>query len=126
MIFNLIFEISCICAGILLAITQLDRLDGKSDFFNKIASVLKPFNVIIGIITLSIGILYLVNFKWVIFSIVGIACGLLLLPQQLTKLPLVGDSLAKLSRSINPYKVFVGDAAIILGVLGLLNMNPFG
>jgi hypothetical protein len=126
MIFNLIFEISCICAGILLAISQLDRLDGKSDFFNKIASVLKPFNVIIGIITLSIGILYLVNFKWVIFSIVGIVCGLLLLPQQLTKLPLVGDSLAKLSRSINPYKVFVGDAAIILGILGLLNMNPFG
>lgn len=126
MIFDLTFEIACICAGILLALNQLDRLDGESNFFNNIAAKLRPFNVIIGIITLGIGILYAINFKWFIFSLIGIACGLLLLPQQLTKVPAIGNFLLKLSKAIAPYKVFVGDAALVLGVLGLFGMNPFG
>lgn len=126
MIFDLLFEISCICAGILLALTHLDRLDGESNFFNNLASKLRPFNVLIGIITLGIGILYLLSFKWIIFSLIGIACGLLLLPQKLTKVPLIGNLLLKISNGINPYKIIIGDAAIILGILGLFGMNPFG
>jgi len=122
---SLIFEIACICAGILLAITQLDRIDGKSNFFNNIASTLKPFNTIIGIVTLAIGVLFLLKVKCVIFSLIGIACGLLLLPQQLAKFPLIGNLLVKLSNAINPYKVIVGDAALILSVLSLFKMNPF-
>lgn len=122
---TLIFEIACICAGILLALTHLDRLDGKSNFFNNIAAKLRPFNSVIGIATLVIGILFLLKVKCIIFSIVGIVCGLLLLPQQLAKLPLVGNFLVKLSYAINPYKVFVGDVALILGILSLFNMNPF-
>ncbi len=122
---TLIFEIACICAGILLALTHLDRLDGESNFFNKIAAKLRPFNAVIGIVTLAIGVLFLIKVKCVLFSIVGIACGLLLLPQQLAKVPLVGNLLVKLSNAINPYKVFVGDVALVLGVLSLFNMNPF-
>ncbi|MBT8393870.1 MAG: hypothetical protein HKO81_04410 [Flavobacteriaceae bacterium] len=122
---TLIFQIACICAGLLLAVTHLDIIDGESNFFNKIASKLKPFNTIIGVATLVIGILFLLKVKCVIFSIVGIVCGLLLLPQQLAKFPLIGDFLVKLSKTINPYKAIVGDAALILGVLGLFRMNPF-
>jgi len=125
MIIILIFKIACICAGILLALSHLDKLDGESNFFNNVAAKLRPFNSVIGIITLVIGILYLLKIKCIIFGIVGIACGLLLLPQQLAKVPLVGDLLVKLSNAINPYKVIVGDIAIILGVLSLFNMNPF-
>lgn len=122
---SLIFEIACICAGILLALTHLDKLDGESNFFNNVAAKLRPFNTVIGIVTLAVGILYLLKIKCVIFSIVGIACGLLLLPQQLAKVPLIGGFLVKLSNAINPFKVIVGDIAIILGVLSLFNMNPF-
>ncbi len=122
---SLIFEIACICAGILLALTHLDKLDGESNFFNNVAAKLRPFNSVIGIATLALGILFLIKIKCIIFSIVGIACGLLLLPQQLAKVPLIGNLLVKLSSSINPYKVIVGDIAIILGVLSLFNMNPF-
>ncbi len=122
---SLIFEIACICAGILLAVTHLDRIDGESNFFNNLASMLKPFNTIIGIVTLAIGILFLIKVKCVIFGLVGIACGLLLLPQQLAKFPLIGNLLVKLSNAINPYKVIVGDAALILSVLSLFKMNPF-
>ena len=125
MLINLIFEIACICAGILLAITALDRLDGKSNFFNNIAAKLKPFNTIIGLATLVIGIIYLLKIECIIFGAIGIACGLLLLPQQLTKVPGVGNSLLKVSNWLMPFKVIVGDAALIIGILGLFNMNPF-
>ena len=125
MLISLIFKIACICAGLLLAVTQLDRIDGKSNFFVNLAAKLKPFNVIIGILTLAIGILFLLKVKCVIFSIVGIACGLLLLPQQLGNVPLIGNFLVKVSNAISPYKVIVGDAALILAILSLFKMNPF-
>lgn len=122
---NLIFEIACICAGILLAITALDRLDGKSNFFNNIAAKLKPFNTVIGFATLIIGVIYLLKIECIIFGAIGIACGLLLLPQQLTNVPGIGSSLLKASNWLMPFKVIIGDAALFIGLLGLFNMNPF-
>ncbi|WP_053991335.1 hypothetical protein [Mangrovimonas sp. TPBH4] len=121
----LIFEIACICAGLMLAVTTLDRLDGKSNFFLNVAAKLQPLSPIIGVLTLAIGIIFIFKFNCIIFALVGIACGILLLPQQLSKVPGIGDSLFKLSQKINPYKVLIGDAALILGVLSLFNMNPF-
>jgi len=122
---NFIFQIACICAGILLAITALDRLDGKSNFFNNIAAKLKPFNAIIGFATLIIGILFLLQIKCILFALIGIAAGILLLPQQLAKIPGIGDNLVRLSEKMQVAKVIIGDAALILGVLGLLGLNPF-
>ncbi|WP_353778582.1 hypothetical protein [Winogradskyella sp. 3972H.M.0a.05] len=122
---NLAFEIACICAGILLAISHLDRLDGESNFFNNLAAKLKPFNAVIGFATLIIGVLYLFKWKCIIFALVGIACGLLLLPQRLAGVPAIGNTLVKLSNKIQPYKVIVGDIALVLGVLDILYMNPF-
>lgn len=121
----LIFKIACICAGLLLAVTHLDRIDGESNFFVNLAAKLKPFNVIIGVLTLAIGVIFLLKVKCMIFSIVGIACGLLLLPQQLGNFPLIGNFLVKVSNAIKPYQVIVGDAALILGILSLFKMNPF-
>lgn len=121
---SLIFKIACICAGILLAITALDRLDGESNFFNNIAAKLRPFNTLIGFATLVIGILYILKFKCIIFALVGIACGILLLPQQLAKVPGIGDSLVKASNKLQVFKVIIGDAAIILAILSFLGMNP--
>ena len=125
MLIDLTFEIACICAGILLAISHLDRLDGESNFFNKIAAKLKPFNAVIGFATLIIGVLYLIKIKCIVFALVGIACGLLLLPQRLSEIPMIGGGLVKLANKIQPYKVIVGDIAIILAILDMLYMNPF-
>lgn len=120
-----IFDIACICAGILLAVTHLDKLDGASDFFVNIANKLKPFNAIIGFATLIIGFLFLFKVKCFVFAIVGILCGILLLPQRISKIPGIGDSLLNFSNRLQPHKVIVGDIALILGILGIFNINPF-
>lgn len=122
---TLLFEISCICAGVLLAVTHLDQLDGKSDFFVKIANKLNPFNKIIGFAVLIIGLLFLLKIKCLFFALTGIFCGLLLLPQQMAEIPGIGEYLLKFSNQLKPYKIIVGDIALILGVLGLFNINPF-
>ena len=122
---TLIFEIACICAGILLAVTHLDKLDGASDFFVNIANKLKPFNTVIGFVVLIVGILFLLKIKCVVFAIVGILCGILLLPQRLSKIPGIGDNLLNFSNWLQPYKVIVGDIALILGLLSIFNINPF-
>lgn len=120
-----IFEIACICAGLLLAVAHLDIIDGESNFFNQVAAKLKPFNAVIGFATLIIGVLFIFKIKCIIFGLVGIACALLLIPQRLGRLPGIGDVLEKLSNKIQPHKAIVGDIALILGVLGLFNLNPF-
>ena len=63
--------------------------------------------------------------KCFVFGIVGIACALLLIPQRLGRIPGAGETLEKLSNKIQPHKAIVGDIALILGILGLLNLNPF-
>jgi hypothetical protein len=120
-----IFEITCICAGLLLAVEHLDKIDGPSDFFVNLAKKLKPFNAIIGFATLIIGILFLLKVKCFVFSIVGILCGIALLPQRLSKIPGIGDNLLSFSNWLQPHKVILGDIALILGILGLFNINPF-
>lgn len=122
---SLVFEIACIGAGILLAISHLDQLDGESTFFLNVANKLKPYNTAIGFATLIIGVLFLLKVKCFLFAIVGILCGLLLLPQQVSKVPGIGDSLLNVSNKLQPYKAIVGDIALILGVLGIFNLNPF-
>lgn len=124
MIFGFLFNIACICAGILLAITHLDRLDGSSDFFNNIAAKLRPLSATIGVATIIIGILFLLNWHCVIYALIGIICGIILLPHKLAKIPGIGDELYAFSGKMKVYQVLFGDAALILGILSLLGWNP--
>ena len=124
MIFGFLFNIACICAGILLAITHLDRLDGTSDFFNNIAAKLRPLSATIGITTIIIGIIFLFSWHCIIYALIGIICGIILLPQKLAKIPGIGDELYAFSGKMKVYQVLFGDAALILGILSLLGWNP--
>lgn len=119
---GLLFNLSLICGGILLGLTALDKLDGDSDFFNKIAKVLMPFNTIIGGVALVLGILGLLTSGGLIFDLVGILVGLLLLVDVLAKVPAVGEFLLKLSKKLIPFKVTIGIGALVIGILNLFNI----
>ncbi|MEM6684563.1 MAG: hypothetical protein AAF617_02115 [Bacteroidota bacterium] len=129
---ELIFKIGCVCAGILLGITALDKLDGESDFFNDIAKKLMPFSTIIGgaIIALAIFEILLIfgfdNDRHLFFNLIAIASGLLLLTHVLSKVPKIGDSLVEISKKLMPFKVVFGMALFILSLLRFLSIHPLG
>lgn len=123
---ELIFKIGCLCAGVLLGITALDKLDGESNFFNDIAKKLMPFTTIIGGGILGLGIYYLLHFDHMIFNLLAMASGILLLTHVLSQIPKIGDSLVKLSKTLMPFKVIVGVALLVLTVLRFLSIHPLG
>jgi hypothetical protein len=125
MILALIFKIACLCGGILLGITALDKLDGESDFFNDIAKKLMPFTTLIGGTVLGLGIFYLLHFDHLIFNLVAIASGLLLLTHVLSQVPTIGESLVKVSKKLKPFKVILGVSLFVLTLLRFLGIVLF-
>ena len=114
---GLLLTIANISGGILLALATLDKWDGESNFFNKIAGVLAPFQTVIGgaLVVLSI-----LKFRGnVLFSIIGILGGILLLTHVFSKVPALETSLRQLSAKLMPFKAVIGIALLVIGIMGL-------
>ena len=109
-----ILAIANIAGGILLGLATLDKWDGESNFFNKIAGVLAPFQTVIGgaLVVLPI-------FKFSLVGVVSILGGILLLTHVFGKVPALETSLRKLSAQLIPFKAIIGIALIVIGLLGL-------
>jgi len=116
---GLIFNIASIAGGILLGLAMLDKWDGDTNIFNKIAKFLSPFHVTIGGAMLGLGILNLISGAGLLANIVSILGGLLLLTHTLAKLPAVGEGLVKVSDKLSPYKAVIGVASLVLGIMRL-------
>ena len=114
---GLLLTIANITGGILLGLATLDKWDGESNFFNKIAGVLSPFQTIIGgaIIILPI----LVFWSNLLFNIASILGGILLLTHVFGKVPALESSLRKLSDKLMPFKAIIGIGLIIIGIISL-------
>ena len=114
---GLLFTIAKISGGVLLGLATLDKWDGESNFFNKIANVLAPFQTIIGGALIVLAIL---TFRSnILFSIASILGGILLLTHVFSKVPALETSLRKLSTKLMPFKAIIGIGLIVIGVLGL-------
>ncbi|MAZ29503.1 MAG: hypothetical protein CL868_20815 [Cytophagaceae bacterium] len=118
-----LYDLANICAGLILSISLLDRWDGEGNFFKKVSATLSPFAAIIGGICLVLGIVFLLRPFCAFHDITGIVAGLTLLSGSLSSIPGVGNGLEKLSRSLNPYRAVIGMIALIVGILGLLNIT---
>jgi len=112
--FGLLLTIANISGGILLGLATLDKWDGESNFFNKIAGVLAPFQTVIGGALVVLPIL-----KFSILGIVSILGGILLLTHVFGKVPALETSLRKLSDKLMPFKAIIGIALLVLGILSL-------
>ncbi|MFP4845447.1 hypothetical protein [Winogradskyella sp. PE311] len=114
---GLLLIIANISGGILLGLATLDKWDGESNFFNKIASFLAPFQTIIGCALIVLAILTF----WgnILFSVASILGGLLLLTHVFGKVPALETSLRKLSAKLMPFKAIIGIGLIAIGLWGL-------
>ncbi len=111
---GLLLTIANISGGILLGLATLDKWDGESNFFNKIAGFLAPFQTVIGGALVVLPIL-----KFSLIGIVSILGGVLLLTHVFGKVPALESSLRKLSEKLMPFKAVIGIAILVLGILGL-------
>ena len=114
---GLLLTIANISGGVLLGLATLDKWDGESNFFNKIAGVLAPFQTVIGgaLIVLAI----LVFWNGVLYNIVSILGGILLLTHVFGKVPALEASLRQLSAKLMPFKAIIGIALIVIGLIRL-------
>ncbi len=114
---GLLLTIASISGGLLLGLATLDKWDGESNFFNKIAGALAPFQTIIGG---ALVVLAILSFRSnLLFSIIRILGGLLLLTHVFGKVPALETSLRQLSAKLMPFKAIIGIGLIVIGVLGL-------
>ena len=113
---GLLYTIAKISGGILLGLATLDKWDGESNFFTKIANALAPFQTSIGggLIVLAI-LTFRGNLLYSILSILG---GILLLTLAFGNVPSLEASLHKLSDKLMPFKAVIGIALIVIGILG--------
>jgi hypothetical protein len=113
----LLLTIASISGGLLLGLATLNKWDGESNFFNKIASKLAPFQTIIGG---ALVVLAILTFRSsLLFSITRILGGLLLLTHVFGKVPALETSLRQLSAKLMPFKAIIGIGLIAIGVLSL-------
>lgn len=114
---GLLLTIANISGGVLLGLATLDKWDGESNFFNKIAGMLAPFQTVIGgaLIVLAI----LVFWGGVLYNIVSILGGILLLTHVFGKVPALEASLRQLSAKLMPFKAIIGIALIVIGLIRL-------
>jgi hypothetical protein len=114
---GLLLIIANISGCVLLGLDTLDKWDGESNFFNKIAGKLAPFQTIIGVALIVLAILTF--WSSVLFSIASILGGILLLTHVFGKVPSLETSLRKLSATLMPFKAIIGIGLIVIGLLRL-------
>ena len=116
---TLLLGIANISGGILLGLATLDKWDGDSNFFNKIAGFLAPFQTVIGGALGILAAMRLFGGHGILFNVASILGALLLLTHALGKVPAFGDTLKKLSDKLMPFKAIIGIALIIIGLIGM-------
>jgi hypothetical protein len=82
----------------------------------RVLSALLPFKTMIGIVSLLLGILHITSF----IGIALIAGGLILTMNVLKKIPLIGSYLKQAAQFLSKFRVFIGAALVIAGIIELL------
>ncbi len=119
---GLLFNITAIASGLLLATSLLDKWDGDNDFFVKTAAKLLPYKTTIGGLIFALGILGILKPGCFIHDGIAISAGLLLITDLLGKAPVIGNLLIKASTALMPFKVIVGIAILTVGITRILGM----
>jgi predicted ferric reductase len=101
--------ITAILAGLLLL---ADMFHGRGERF---INSLRPYEVIIGIVAVVIGVLHVLS----LFGIALILAGLILAVSALQGVPRIGDDLARAGRALAQVRTLIGIVVLVLGVLAI-------
>ena len=101
-----------ILAGMLLA-AELFNQGGRASRF---VDNLRPFDAMLGITAIVLGILNLFSFLGVMLILGGLVLG----ARALSTVPTVGDDLVRAGDKIAGFRVLIGTVLIVLGVLRFL------
>jgi hypothetical protein len=108
----MIRAVVAILAGMLLLGEVFNQGGSASRFVEK----LRPFDAVIGITAIVLGILNL-------FSLLGMGLilgGLVLGARALAAVPNVGDDLVRAGDKVGGFRVLIGTVLVVLGVLSLI------
>ena len=104
--------IVAILAGLLL-LADLFRGAGQ-----RMIGTLRPFQVVIGVIALVVGILHLAS----VFGIALLLAGLILAVSALESVPRIGSELARAGRALAQLRILIGIVVLVLGIMALLHI----
>jgi len=114
----MIGTIVAILAGLLLISPIIRSGSAGSDFIGKLA----PFDAVIGVIALVIGVLNFMSLT----GLVLIAAGLVLGSSALAQVPAVGKHLQRAGDAIRPFRIAIGVVVLVIGVLALFGAVSSG
>lgn len=98
-----------ILAGLLLVRETLRQ----SPTLARIVAALDPFEVVIGVVILVVGILDLLSLKGILL----ILAGLVLAARVLSYVPAVGPALTRAGRYLTQFRIIIGIIVLIVGLL---------
>jgi hypothetical protein len=108
----MIKAVVAVLAGMLL----LSEVYKESGTASRLVDRLRPFDAVIGVSAIVIGIVHLFSLLG-IFLILG---GLVLGARALSSVPNVGDDLVRASDKVAGFRVLIGSILILLGILNFL------
>ena len=111
-------EIMNVIGGLVLCAGIIGSLPGIGKYLEKAGKWLGGFQVIIGIITLIVGILSLFSLQGIVATLVGI----ILLTGVFYVIPVLGKYLERLGKWLGGFQTIIGVIALILGILGILGI----
>ncbi|WP_049753486.1 hypothetical protein ACN2MM_00635 [Alkalilimnicola ehrlichii MLHE-1] len=106
--------IVAILAGLLL----ITPIIGRGSAGAKVVGKLTPFEAVIGVVALIVGVLNVMS----VTGLVLIVAGLLLAASALAKIPAIGSHLARAGKALKPFRVVIGVVVLVIGVLVLLGI----
>lgn len=117
------FDVACILTGLLLGTNLLSKQKSIGESVTSITKKMIAYQFTLGALVLILGILLLFKPGCAIHDIVGILAGITLLGTKLDDVPVISNFLSQAGNWLNTYRDYIGIAAIVIGILGLLNIH---
>jgi len=118
------FDVACILSGVLLGTNLLSKQKSIGPSVTSVTKSLNTYQYTLGSLALILGtFLLILRPGCAIHDIAGMLAGITLLGTKLNDVPVVGNLLSDLGNWLNTYRDYIGIAAIVIGILGLLNIH---